>query len=60
VIQTGGFGQFCGYEATDADTDDGRGDARDGREKAPGEEGEDDGNGEPREDRAPEDRRSRS
>ena len=60
VVQTRGFGPFCGDEGPNADTDDGCGDPRDGREKGAGEEGEDHRDGQARECRAPDDLGSRS
>lgn len=60
VIQTRGFGPFCGDEAAEADTEDGRDAARDGREKAPTEESEDDRDRESSENCGPADRWSRS
>ena len=60
VIQTRGFGPFCGDEPAEADTDDGRDAARDGREKAPSEECDDDRDRESSEDGGPANGRSRS
>ena len=60
VVQTRGFGPFCGDIASEADTDDGGDASRDGCEEAASEDGEDDGDGESGEDRAPNDRWIRS
>ena len=60
VIQTRGFGPFCGDEPAEADTDDGRNASKDGREEAPPQEREDDRDRESSEDSGPADRRSRS
>jgi hypothetical protein len=53
VVKTAGFHPFSGQIAADGDTDDGRDETRDGREKRAGQERDDDGDGESREDRAP-------
>jgi hypothetical protein len=53
VVKTAGFHPFSGQIAPERDTDDGRDETRDGREKRPGQERDDDGDGESREDRAP-------
>jgi len=53
VIEAARFGPFSGDIATQADTDDGRGETRDGSgERAP-DQYDGDGDGESREDRAP-------
>ncbi len=57
LIDTCCFGPFCGDKAAEPDTEDGRGDARDGSKEAARDDREDDRDGETREDRAPDDRR---
>ena len=60
VVQTRGFGPFCGDIASEADTDDGRDASRDGCEEAAGNDREDDRDGKSGEDCAPNDLRRRS
>jgi hypothetical protein len=53
VVKTTGIPPFSGQIAAKRDTDDGCDETRDGREEGAGEEGDDDGDGESREDRTP-------
>ena len=53
MVEARCFCPFCGNEAAEADTDDGRGETRDGSEERAPEERDDDGDSESREDRAP-------
>jgi len=53
VVKTARFHPFSGHVAAERDTDDGRDETRDGREKGAAQERDDDGDGESREDRAP-------
>jgi hypothetical protein len=53
VINTRGIGPFRGNEATQPDTDDGRGDARDGRDQRPGDDDDDHRDSDTGEDGAP-------